>query len=445
MSETMRLALFGGQSAVTNEPLDMFTWPIITQEDEDAALDVLRRGAMSGTEVTIQFEADFKEWLKVDYALGFNNGTASLQAAMYGCGVGIGDEVICPSITYWASALPAYSLGATIVFADIDPVSLCIDPKDIEHRINERTKAIVVVHYVGYPADMDFIMDIARKHNIKVIEDVSHAHGGIYHGRKLGTIGHAGAMSLMAGKALAIGEGGMLVTNEKEIYERAIAFGHYERFGKDIETEQLQPYIGLPMGGIKYRMHQISSAVGRVQLRHYDARQAEISRAMNYFWDLLEGIPGLRAHRPELNTGSYNGGWYAARGHYRSEELGGLSITRFCEAVRAEGFSDCYPGCNMPLHRHPLFKEADVYGSSKPTRIAHSIRDVRLLDDDLPVSEGISIRVFIVPWFKHYRPEVIKQYANAYIKAAANYKELLADDQGNPHTTLGGWNMFSHR
>lgn len=438
------LAIFGGDRAVTSEPADLFTWPIITKEDEEAVLDVLRKGAMSNTELTEQFEVDFQRWLGVNYALGFNNGTNSLLAAMYGCGVGIGDEVICPSVTYWGACTSAYALGATIVFADIDPVTLCIDPKDLEHRISERTKAIIVVHYLGHPADMDEIMAIARKHNVKVIEDVSHAHGGIYKGRKLGTIGHVAGMSLMSGKALAIGEAGILATNDREIYERAIALGHYERYDERIQTDSLQPYRGLPLGGYKFRMHQLSSAVGRVQLRHYDSRHEQISLAMNYFWDLLEGVPGLRAHRPDKGSGSFMGGWYAARGHYKPEELGGLSATRFAEAVRAEGVTICTAGCNIPLHNHLLYKEADVFRHGKPTRIANSARDVRELDTDLPVTESISTRLVTIPWFKHYRREEIEQYADAYRKVAMNYKELLASDLGNP-AVLGSWSMFAKR
>ena len=422
----------------------MFVWPIITEEDEQAALDVLRRGAMSGTDVTRLFEADYKEWQGTKYALAANNGTASLHAAMFGCGVGVGDEVICPSITYWATGTAAFSLGATLVFADIDPVTLCLDPKDLEHRISKRTKAIVVVHYLGYPADMDQIMEIAERHGIKVIEDVSHAHGGMYKGKKLGSIGHVGAMSLMAGKALAIGEGGMLVTDDLQIYERAIAFGHYERFNNEITDKELQPYIGLPLGGYKHRMHQVSSAVGRVQLRHYDEREAEISRAMNYFWDLLVGVPGIRPHRVKGDPETRNGGWYAARGHFVPEELGGLSVSRFCEAVRAEGVADCYPGANLPLHKHMLFQQADVYDHGKPTRIANADRDVRLLDRDLPVSESFATRVFSIPWFKHYRESQIEQYADAFRKVATHYRELLEGDTGNP-STLGGWNMFKRK
>jgi dTDP-4-amino-4,6-dideoxygalactose transaminase len=399
---------------------------------------------MSGTDVTRQFEEEYATWQGSRYALGYSSGTAALLGAMYACKVGVGDEVICPSITYWASALPTYNLGATVVFAEVDPDTLCLDPGDIEHRITDRTKAIMVVHYLGHPAEMDAIMAVARRHGVKVIEDVSHAQGALYKGRKVGTFGDVSATSLMAGKSLAIGEAGMLTTDDREAYERAIAFSHYERFGSaaQIATASLQGLTGLPLGGYKHRMHQLSSAVGRVQLRHYDARIAEIQKAMNYFWDLLEGVPGLRAHRPSKGSGSTMGGWYAARGLYRPEELGGLSVTRFAEAVRAEGVS-CRPGVNSALHLHPLLNTADVYGHGKPTRIANSTRDLRQPAGSLPVSEGIGARTYTIPWFKHYQPELIAEYAAAFRKAAEHYQELLAEDPGNP-PHLGGWHLSAH-
>lgn len=440
-STQSRLALFGGPKSITRDPGNLFTWPIITKEDEEAALEVLRAGNMSGTNITRKFEQEFAEWMGVKHALAFNNGTNSLLAAMFGLGIGRGDEIICPAVTYWASALPVYTLGGTVVFADIDPVSLCIDPKDIERHISPRTKAIVVVHYLGHPADMDAIMAIADKHGLKVIEDVSHAQGGLYKGRKLGSIGHVAGYSLMCGKSLAIGEGGMMTANDQEIYDRAIAFGHYERYTPDIPTESLKAYAGIPLGGFKHRMHQLSSAVGRVQLRHYDQRCVEIRKAMNYFWDLLEGVPGLRAHRVDESEGSNMAGWYGNHGLYRSEELGGLSVTRFCEAVRAEGYVECSPGCNRPLHLHPVFNDADIYGDGKPTRIAHSNRDMRQAPDSLPVSQRIGHEVYFIPWFKHFRPEYIEEYANAFRKVAENAEELRKDDSGDSDN-LGGWNFF---
>jgi dTDP-4-amino-4,6-dideoxygalactose transaminase len=432
------------QKSVVSDPGDMFTWPIITGEDEKAVLEVLRRGAMSSGDVTKQFEKEFSLWQGTKYALGCNNGTAALHSAMFGCKIGVGDEIICPSVTYWASAAPAYSLGATVVFADIDENTLCLDPGDIEHRITSRTKAIMVVHYLGHPADMDPIMKIAQKHGLKVIEDVSHAQGGLYKGRKLGSIGDVAAMSLMSAKSLAVGEAGVLVTSDLEIYERAVAFGHYERFNDSITNPDLKPYAGLPMGGYKYRMHQLSSAVGRVQLKYYDERCREIRKAMNYFWDLLEGVPGLKAHRIQEDSENNMAGWYAPHGIYKPDELGGLSVARFAEAVRDGGVMDCIAGCNAALHTHGLFHSCDIYGHGKPTRIANEDCDIRNDDKTLPVSEKVGTMTYTIPWFKHYRPEIIAEYANAYRRAAENYKELLKSDKGNP-PNLGVWHFFSHR
>ena len=128
---------------------------------------------------------------------------------------------------------------------------------------------------------------------------------------------------------------------------------------------------------------------------------------------------------------------------YRPEEVGGLSVTRFCEAVSAEGFDGCSPGCNLALHTHSLFQTLDVYGHGKPTRMANSSRDVREMDGNLGPSEDIGARSYSIPWFKHFEPEKIEEYANAFKKAALNYKELLKDDPGNPEE-IGGWHFFKH-
>jgi len=437
MAQGSKLALLGGEKAITRDPGDIFKWPIVTEEDEQAVLRILRGGLMSDMDETKTFEKEFGAWMGKRYALATNNGTSAIQSAMFACGVGVGDEIICPSLTFWASALQCFSLGATVVFCEVDPETLCLDPDDVEKRISDRTKAIVAVHYVGFPADMDRIMDIARRHDLRVIEDVSHAQGAQYKGRKVGTF-DVGAMSLMTYKSFAIGEAGVLVTDDRETYERAVAWGHYRRFNDQIESESLAPYAGLPMGGYKYRMHQMSAAVGRVQLAHYDERIAEVDRAMNYFWDQLEGVPGIRPHRPPAGSGTTMGGWYAARGRYVPEELEGLSVTRFAEAVRAEGVATCVPGTNKPLHLHPLFSEADIYGHGKPTRIANSDRDLRQPAGTLPVTESIPKRLYEIPWFKRYRPEIIEEYAAAYRKVADGYKDLLADDPGDP-PTIGAW------
>lgn len=437
------LALLGGPKAVHSDPGDMFDWPIVTPEVEEAVLEVLRAGKMSGTDVTKEFEAEYAAWHGVKYALAHNTGTASLHGAMFGLGIGTGDEIICPSITYWASCLPVYNLGGTVVFADIDPKTLCIDPNDIEHRITDRTKAVVVVHYAGHPADMDAILEIARRKKIKVIEDPSHAHGAFYKGRLVGTMGDVAGFSLMSGKSLACGEGGIMITDDRRVYERALAFGHYARH-KEITLDDIASGIGLPWGGFKYRMNQLTSAMARVQLQVYAEQMAEIDRAMNYFWDLLDGVPGLGDHRPQEEN-STKGGWYAAHGLYYRSELEGLSITRFAQAVAAEG-APCSPGCNKALHMHPVFHSLDVFGQGKPTRIANLPEgvDVRQPPESLPVAAGIQTRTFGIPWFKHYRPEIIEQYAAAYRKVAEGFEELIVDDPGDP-PELGGWGLSRRR
>ncbi len=420
-------ALSGGRPAVTLPPGDLFTWPIVTREDEEAVLEVLRSGRMSGTEITKRFEQEMAEWMGVRHALAHPNGTAALKAAYWACGVGAGDEVICPSMTYWASALPALTLGAAVNFADIDPRTLCIDPADIEHRISDRTRAIMVVHYAGHPCPMDEIMRIARRHGVRVIEDASHAQGSLSRGRMCGTIGDIGAFSMMSGKSLSIGEGGMIVTDDRSLYERCVAYGHYERTGfrtrwnppdDQITLPDLVEYRGVPLGGYKNRLNQTCAAMGRVQLRHYPERIAEIQRAMNRFWDMLEGVPGIRPHRTGKGSGSTMGGWYFPQGLYVGEELGGLPIDSFCEAVRAEGWSGCYQGANFPLHLHPVFHTADLFHQGTPTMIAFGQRDVRQGKGTLPVSEAIDSICFSVPWFKHDREEMIRQYAEAFRKVA---------------------------
>ena len=181
----------------------------------------------------------------------------------------------------------------------------------------------------------------------------------------------------------------------------------------------------------------MSAAIGLVLLKYYPDMIQEIDRAMNYFWDLLEDCPGIRAHRPEKNTGSTKGGWYFPLGLYKSEELGGLSITRFCEALQAEGVPSS-PGYYKALHLHPIFNTIDIYNEGKPTVISRTQRDVRKIRGKLPVSEEIQEKVFTIPLFCKYEKPIIEKYAYAFKKVINNYKELLPGDKGNLEE-LGGW------
>ena len=433
-----KLALTGGKPVIGRADESLFHWPIVNDAMVEAQTKILRDGNMSGTDVSRRFEGEFAKWQKRKYALSHNNGTSALNAAMYAVGLGPGDEMVCTSVTYWASCTGALGLGAAVVFCDIDPETLQMDPASFEARITPRTKAVMVVHYMAHPAPMDEIMAVARRHGIKVIEDVSHAQGGLYKGRMLGTFGDVAAMSLMSCKSFAIGEGGMLVTDDAEIFRRAIRFGHYDRIADVYSDEEMAATKNVPFGGLKNRMHQVSAAIGLEQLKKHDAEIAEIDRAMKYFWKGLEGVPGIGVIYPR-DEGSNKAGWYASRFHYDAAAFGGISNVTFCDALNAEvggGFSF---GCNMPLHLSSVFFDEDVYGHGRPTGRAFLPEgvDPRVESGELPNAERVNARVLGEPWFKHCDPARIDPYVEA-VRKVAKYAAEELQEVNDTEPILGG-------
>lgn len=428
------LALLGGDPVVVTPREDLFDWPILGPEEEAAVLATMRKPSYLDFETVPAFESELKDWLGTEYVITESSGTHAVLGAMFACGVGPGDEVIVPGSTYWASCVQAFTLRAKVVFADIDPLTMNLDPADVERKITDRTKAIVVVHLLGYPVDMDAINAVARPRGIKVIEDASHAHGSLYRNRRVGTLGDIAAFS-MCGKPLAIGEGGMIATDDPDLHDRALAWGHNFRFHPgEVQSPDLLRYAGLPLGGVTSRMHNLSAAIGRVQLRHFDERIKEIDKAMNHFWDLLADIPGLVAHRPPKDSGSTMGGWYNPHGVYLQEHFGGLSVARFVEAIRAEGYHSWTRICiREPLHTHELFRSADVYGEGVPTNSRRGGAPPQGRGD-LPVAE--SVRALTVPPFRRFDQDAIEMYAAAFRKVADNYKELLPGDRGDESVIL---------
>lgn len=432
--KSSKLALHGGEPAVKKTAQEnLFHWPIITSEDEEAVVGVMRARKFSNQDIAKEFESKYAAWQGSKYGLACMNGTAALNASFWACGIGAGDEVISPSMTYWATCQGVLQLGATVNFADIDPVTLTIDPKDIEHRIGPKTKAIIVCHWCGHPCDMDPIMEIAAKHNLKVIEDVSHAQGGWYKGRRVGTIGHISAASLMSGKAFPIGEGGIMCTDDRELYERCAAYGYYERTGGafrwgvssgEINIPELQKFKGLCLSSSKYRLNQTCAAMGLVQLKYYEERMAVIQKANNRFADGIEGLKGIRPHRVKWKD-STMGGWYFPRALFFPEELEGLDSGRFAEAVTKEGVPSFSAGGNIPLHLHAVFHELDFFNQGQPTAVAFGQRDVRQGPGSLPVTENYELRSVYIPYFRQYDEAFIDECAAAVRKVAENYKDLL--------------------
>ena len=430
-----KLAILGGTPAIPKEvPKELFHWPIVTEEDEAAALEVIRTNNFSGTDITTKFQDEFAAWQGRRHALAYTNGTMAIAASLFAIGLGAGDEIICPTKTYWASITAAQWLGATTVFCAIND-RLSLDPDDLERCITDKTKAIMVVHYHGYPADMDRIMEIANRHNLIVVEDVSHAQGGMYKGKKLGNFGHIAAMSMMSGKAFAAGEMGMIVTDDTRLYERALAYGHYERNNENFikESEELRDYFHIAIGGVKGRVNQLCAALGRGQLRYFDERCVEIRRAMNYFFDQLEKIPGLSPLRVDESTGSTMGGFYHPHCIYDPAAFHGLSVKRFAKAVMEElnGTAPCWDGANYCLHTHNYFKTFDGIHLGKPGRVAFSDKAVPADDETPSLAASTEIHCFSVPWFKQCKKEWIDLYVAAFRKVADNHEALLEEDDGS--------------
>ncbi len=212
-------------------------------------------------------EKEIREMFKVKRAVLMTSGTASLTSALIGMGVGPGDEVIIPAYTYIATALAVVSTGAMPVVAEIDE-TLMLDPDDIENKITERTKVILPVHMMGYPCDMDRIMAIAKKHNLYVLEDACQGNGGFFKGKRLGSIGDAGAFSFNYFKIISAGEGGALLTNNQEIFEKALIYhdsGAIAYFG-----DQMNGFSTEPVCGTEYRIGEITSAIMREQFKKLD-------------------------------------------------------------------------------------------------------------------------------------------------------------------------------
>jgi len=262
------------------------------EQEEQAVIETLRSKWISTGPKTAEFEDKFKAMLQIEHAFALSNCTVALHLAMKLVGIEAGDVVICPSLTFVATANAIRYVDAIPVFADVKSFEdLTIDPDDIERKITLKTKAIVVMHYGGFACDMDSIMALAKAHNLKVIEDACHGPLSEYKGKKLGTIGDIGCFSFFSNKNISTGEGGMLVTDNDEYYNRAkLLRSHgmtslsYER-AKGHSTN----YDVIELG-YNYRMDDIRSSIGIVQLKKLeeDLNKREVIR--RYYEENLSGI-----------------------------------------------------------------------------------------------------------------------------------------------------------
>ncbi|MHC2995807.1 MAG: DegT/DnrJ/EryC1/StrS family aminotransferase [Candidatus Atribacteria bacterium] len=342
----------------------------IKDEIDEAIQNVLNNTSfIMGNELK-KFEVEFARFCDVKYAVGVANGSDALFLALRACGIGEGDEVITVPHTFISTSEAISNVGGKVVFVDIDPKTYTIDVSKIEEKINEKTKAIIPVHLYGQPADMDPIMKLAKKHNLKIIEDAAQAHGAEYKGKKVGSIGDVACFSFYPGKNLgAYGDAGMVVTNNDEIAEKIKLLRNHGRITKKYEHE---------IEGYSSRLDNLQAAILRVKLRHLDIWNESRRRNAKKYNELLSSISGIIAPY-EADYAKHIYHLYVIRAEGRDE---------LREELKSKGIATGihYP---IPLHLQPAYN----YLGYK--------------EGDFPITERCSQKILSLPMFAELTGEQI--------------------------------------
>lgn len=352
-----RLALKGGTPVrdIKNNPWPK--WPIWDEREERALLEVLRSGVWSyNGPREQQFNEAFARFTGAKYALSIANGTVTLQLALEACEIGYGDEVIVPGLTWQATAAAALDINAVPILVDVTEDTWCIDPAKIQAAITPRTKAIIPVHLYGSFADMDAIMDIARRHNLKVIEDCAHKHGGQWNGRKAGTTGDIGSFSFQLSKLMTAGEGGALTTSDPVLFERLDALRNCGRRPEPrTEADKGEGIYGDEGNFIQsgnYRLTDFQAALLLESLHRLPEQNKIRDEHAIYLNAQLSQLPGIRPMRRDKRETAEAYFNFAMR--YDREQFRGLPVTRFREALAAELGCAVDPSYT-PLNACPLY------------------------------------------------------------------------------------------
>jgi perosamine synthetase len=325
----------------------MYKYPVaepeIGEEELRNVIEAVKSGWISSKGKFIEeFENSFARYIGVKHGVATSNGTAALHLALAALGVGPGDEVVVPDLTFAATINAVLYVGARPVIVDVDPSYWCLDPRELEKAITERTKAVIVVHLYGHPCDMDAIMEVAERRGLYVVEDAAEAHGAEYRGRKVGGFGHVSCFSFYGNKIITTGEGGMCLTNDEELAERMRVLRDH---GMDPKRRYWHNVVGF-----NYRMTNLQAALGVAQLSKIEKFVEKKRMIARWYAKELSSIDGITLH-PEMPWAKCIYWLYSI---LIDEEKTGLSRDELAQKLQSYGIET--RNFFYPLHEMPPYQ-----------------------------------------------------------------------------------------
>ena len=400
-----KLAVNGGTPAAGDRKTVLAPWPPVSEETADRLREIYLSREWSFNSASEQnFEKLYAEYHGAEYGVFMSNGTGTLECALTALGVGPGDEVVVPALTWIATAMAVKYVGAKIVFADIDPLTFALDPDAFERAVTPRTRAVIPVHLYGGMADLDRIIAIARRHGIAVIEDCAHMQGGKWNGRGVGSWGDIGSFSFQQSKTLSCGEGGIVLTNSRELAEKLyrckhIGYSRYDRQGQ----AGTPPPPGLLCHN--YRCTAFQAEILSGQLRGLPDVIARYNRFADRLREMISDVEGVRIQSPGRLASPQ--GFYALSIVFDSERWMKYSLDTIGRALGAEG-AVSLGRTYGPVYRHMLFNLAPGDYTLPPC----------------PATEMISDRAVTLPHYGMGIDENADIIASAVKKVSENLDEL---------------------